>query len=390
MNSTIKTIYKTVGALSLATLVYSCSDEAVPLRPYNGETPQESNYTWSTTADSMQTATYNTYLGSNGTFVTNNVGDATFQYWPNAHALHVLVDGYERTKDDSYLAKMKALLNGIKTNNNNTYDNDFNDDMLWLANACVRAYVATNDQDYKDVAEYLWAEIKTSWSDVYGGGISWRKSTPLSKNAVSNGPAAVLALRLYAIDGDQDDLDWAKKIYAWEKDNLVDPNTGLVWDNMNTVDGQVVVQKDWIFTYNVGTYIGAALRMYHATNDATYLNDAVKTAKSTITSGKLTSNGLLKDEGQGDGGLFKGILVRYFAELILEADINDNDRQTFTDFFAYNAETFYDNGLSRPSMLCGPNWGQLPSDQTDLTTQLSGMMLIEAAAKLDAQGVFEE
>lgn len=379
-----------VVALTMAIFVSACSsDDIVPLRDPE-DTNQKVQYTWVATADSMQTATYNTYLGSNGTFIQDNVGNGNFNYWPNAHVLHVLVDGYLRTGDDSYLLKMKALLRGIKIQNGNTYRNVFNDDMLWLGNSSMRAYNATDDEEYLGVAEYLWGEVRLSWSDdILGGGITWKKDTPYQKNAVSNGPAIILGARLYMATQDLEDLEWAKKIYEWQKNNLVDAVTGLVWDGVKLENGEPVVNKDWIFTYNAGTWIGAGLWLYQITGEEQYLNDALKTARSVMTSPELTTEGVLKSEGQGDGGLFKGILVRYFTQLILEPDVPDSDREEFVDFLKFNAETFYENSLSRPGMLAGPDWRSAPESRTDLTTQLSGLMLMEAAALLDEEGFFD-
>ncbi|MBD1262137.1 glycoside hydrolase family 88 protein [Maribacter polysiphoniae] len=379
----------TLLALMGITLLVSCSEDPVPLRdPVKGE-EVALEIDWSATADSVQTTFYNTYLGSEGTFIANNSGDATFHYWPNAHVLNVLVDAYTRTGDGAYLSKMKNLVNGIETKNGGTYSNMFNDDMLWLGNAAVRAYEATGDPEYKTVAEFLWNDIILSHSDVFGGGITWKKDTPKQKNAVSNGPAIILAMRLYDIDKDTEYLDWAKSIYDWEKENLVDPITGLVWDNLSEENGEIITNKDWIFTYNAGTWIGANIRLYKETGEQSYLDDAIKTATSMMTSPKLTSNGLMKDEGQGDGGLFKGILVRYFTELILLQDINASDKEAFLDFFEYNANTLYSDGLKRPEMAIGPNWGEKPSGNVDLTTQLSGIMLVEAAAKLEKENFLE-
>ena len=370
--------------------VTSCSDDPIPLVNPGDSVGPEFDYTWAETADSLQTATYNSYLGSNGTFVQDNAGNSTFHYWPNAHVLDMLVDAYLRTGDESYALKMKSLVQGIKVKNGNTYNNVFNDDMIWLGNSCLRAFEATNDPEYKDVAELLWAIIKTSWSDdVFGGGITWKQDTPFQKNAVSNAPAAILALRLYDIDQDQEDLEWALKIYAWQKNNLVDPVSGIVWDNISMVNGVPVTNQDWVFTYNMGTWIGAGLRLYEVTNNPVYLTDAVKSAKSSMTSPKLVANGLLKDEGQGDGGLFKGIFVRYFTEMIEQPAINSSDRQSFVSFFKYNAQTLYKSGIRRPVMFVGPNWSALPTGTTDLTTQISGVMLIEAAAKLDEENLLE-
>ena len=109
-----------------------------------------------------------------------------------------------------------------------------------------------------------------------------------------------------------------------------------------------------------------------------------------LTSPKLTTEGLLRDEGQGDGGLFKGILVRYFTELTLSEDIRQDDRDDFVNFMQFNGETLYTRGIKRPEMIVGPNWREQPGETTDLTTQLSGLMLIEAMAQLDAAGLLEE
>jgi predicted alpha-1,6-mannanase (GH76 family) len=381
-----------ISVIGLGLLTVSCEDDPIPLRDPNNTGGQEFNYTWAQTADSLQLSTYNNFLGSNGTFIQNNTGNSTFHYWPNAHALDVLVDGYLRTGNENYKTKMKALVQGIKVKNGNTYNNVFNDDMIWLALSSLRAYDATKDQEYKDVADFLWERIKLSWSDdVFGGGITWKQDTPKQKNAVSNAPAAIVALRLYDIDKKADDLAWAKKIYAWQKANLVDPVTGAVWDNISEVNNVVVTNKDWVFTYNIGTWIGAGLRLYKATNEQGYLDDAVKSGRTVLTSPKLVSEGLLKDEGQGDGGLFKGILVRYFTELTQHPTINSTDKEKFANFLKFNAETFYKKGIIRPLMFSGNNWKVAPAAgaNTDLTTQLSGVMLIEAAAKLDKDGFFD-
>lgn len=388
MNNNFRNILKLVVPLIFIMGMLSCSDDGPePLRDDDGVNG-ELVYTWSETADSLQEATYNTFLSTNGTFRQNNTGNTSFNYWWNAHMLDVLVDGYVRNGNDQYKTKMKALLRGIKVMNGGTYVNVFNDDMEWLAMASLRAYEATADEEYLTVANELWTEIKKSWSDLYDGGITWKSDSPNGKNACSNAPAAILALRLYGITGNSEDLQWAKDIYAWQKATLVDPSTGLVWDNITTENGSAVIQKDWIFTYNLGTYIGAAHLLYEFTNESGYLNDAIKTAKSSMTSPKVTSEGLLRDEGQGDGGLFKGIFIRYFTELILQPDLDSQTHEDFLKFMRFNAETFYQKGIRRPGMMSSANWRQLPGSTTDFSTQLSGVMLIEAGAKLEEAGLF--
>lgn len=374
--------------LVIALVGFSCSeDDPIPLRDPATSGSSELEIDWYAVADSIQESLTLNFSGTQGTFADDNQGGDNFQYWPNAHALHVLVDAYERTGDGSYLPRMLALVRGIKTRNGNTYNNVFNDDMLWLGNSSMRAYNATNNSEYLEVAELLWSIIITSHSDVLGGGITWRQDTPFLKNAVSNGPAIVLAMRLYDVTQEQEYLDWALDLYAWQKSNLIDLSNGEVWDNIRIEDGEIIVQDDWIFTYNMGTWIGAGLRLYNETGDTSYLNDALLTARTSMVSPNLTTEGILRDEGDGDGGLFKGIFIRYFTEMIMEDDISEVDREDFIEFFKFNAETFYQNGLSRPEMLSNSDWSSPPDNNVDLKTQLSGVMLIEAAALLEANGV---
>ena len=54
-----------------------------------------------------------------------------------------------------------------------------------------------------------------------------------SKNACANGPAAIIAARLYKITNEKEYLDWALKIYNWEKATLFNPATGAIYDNIN-------------------------------------------------------------------------------------------------------------------------------------------------------------
>ncbi|MFC3790482.1 glycoside hydrolase family 76 protein [Paenibacillus sp. GCM10012307] len=78
------------------------------------------------------------------------------------------------------------------------------------------------------------------------------------KNTPANAPAAILAARLFRRRGDAADLEWAKRIYAWNKDNSADPESGFVWDGMNRL-GNGEIDKDWAFTYCQGVFIGAGL-----------------------------------------------------------------------------------------------------------------------------------
>jgi len=361
---------------------------APPVTPTTPTTPVVTSvYKYAALADSLQAATYTTFLSADGKyFVKNNNGDKTFNYWPNAHMLDVLTDAYVRTNNAAYLTKMKALLNGIKASNGNTYSNEFYDDMGWLANASLRDYLIINDPDYLTVARQLYTEIKTGSNTTAGGGIAWRKSQLYYKNIPTTGNMCILAARFYKLQSKPEDLALAKSLFDWMKSNLVN-SSGQVQDGINrNNDGKV---DNWIFTYNQGLYIGAAVELYNVTKENVYLQAAIATAGNALTDGNFILNNLLKSEGQGDGGLFKGVLIRYLTLLAAVPVIDDITRAKFTLFLQRNAQSMYFKGISRPSLMISPDWSVAPGASTDLTTQLSGLMMIEAAAKLKADGRIE-
>jgi predicted alpha-1,6-mannanase (GH76 family) len=143
-----------------------------------------------------------------------------------------------------------------------------------------------------------------------------------------------------------------------------------------------VKNTSWKFTYNQGTFLGAALELYKVTNSSGYLNDAIKAADYTLQSGQLTSGSLLKNEGGGDGGLFKGVFVRYFTRLIVEGGLSSTVKSNYISFLKANAESLWSKGTNKSPVLFGSAWDSAPAGATDLTVQLSGIMLLEAMAEL--------
>ena len=341
--------------------------------------PQQSDIDWNAAADSSSKSLVNSFWNMGGKyFNTDNASNTNFQYWPNGHALDVLVDAYSRSNDAFYKNYIDQWYDGVKAKNGNSFRNDYYDDMEWNAIAMLRTFQATGDTRYKDAALQVWEWIKGGWSSVAGGGICWAKGYEYSKNACSNGPACILAARLYQAFGDESNKEWALKIYNWEKTTLFNSNNGIVYDNIN---GNTGVIQTWIFTYNQGTFVGSAVELYKILGEKAYLNDAALAADYTISS--LVSNSVLKSEGTGDGGLFKGIFVRYFTELIQQDRLDAAVKKRYIQFLQYNAETLWNQGTQKPAVLFGPDWSQKPGSTVGVTEQLSGCMLIEAMALLN-------
>lgn len=145
-----------------------------------------------------------------------------FNYWPQAHALDVLVDAYVRTGDPRYEEYMKRWRSGVRFQNGDTFLNEYYDDMEWNALAMLRAYQATGEEGFKNDVDTIWRDIKTGWNSIMGGGIALRKTQLYYKNTPANAPAAILAARLYRELGDEEDLEWSLRIYRWLKDTLYD------------------------------------------------------------------------------------------------------------------------------------------------------------------------
>lgn len=308
-----------------------------------------------------------------------------FHYWWMAHAVDVLVDGLLRTGDERYTARLGALHQGLLHRNGGAWPNELYDDMEWMALAWLRAYQATGQEVYKETALILWQDIQTGWNGHMGGGIAWQKSQLDYKNTPANAPAAILAARLYQVFGDARDLEWAHNIYNWQKKHLVDPETGFVWDGMNrTGDGSI--DKEWKFTYCQGVYIGAAVELYRIMNEQVYLQDARRTFASAVRELVSAEHGALPDEGDGDGGLFKGILIRYTAEYAKA----DPDAADAAAFLSTNAGLLWEKGKSADEALFGTDWTSAASGVITLSSQLSGIMLLEMMAGMTRKQAMTE
>ncbi|MCD9020452.1 glycoside hydrolase family 76 protein [Cohnella silvisoli] len=311
--------------------------------------------------------------------------DHPFNYWWLAHAVELQADAYGRTGDEGYKERLSQLYQGILDRNVGFFPNDYYDDMAWMGLAWLKAYDVTEDNRYKEAVLILWKDIETGWNDSQGGGIAWRKEQQDYKNTPANAPSSILAAKLYERFKDQQYLDWATKIYDWQKKSLVDPDSGLVWDGVNrTGDGHI--DKEWQFSYNQGTFIGAGVELFRATGQERYLDDAKKTATFVVRQFANGTTGMLPSEGDGDGALFKGILIRYLGELIQV----DKQPEPWVKLIRANAESLWTYGKEKDKAFFGSSWGQTPESPVQLSAYLSGVMLLETMARLERDGKLDE
>ena len=322
----------------------------------------------------------------------------TNHYWPQAHAMDVIVDAYLRTGNKLYRNLYPLWWEGAPRFNfggrkEDAWWNPFVDDMEWITLAQIRMFESTGNRDYFVKAKQLYDDwIWPTWGpedeDPWRGGITWKTDVEKSKNACSNGPAALIAARIYRFydkakckgeKGKMEYLDEAIKIYTWLKRNLFDPQTGAVYDNMN-LKGEV---SSAVFTYNVGTFLGAAHELYGITGTRQYLEDACKAARYVIQH-MSTNEGVLSDATEGDGGLFHGIFFRYFVKLINESDLDIESRREFHNYLTHCATVMAEEGVNHETMLYGGKWREAPATDASvcLTAHLTGCMLMEAMCVL--------
>jgi predicted alpha-1,6-mannanase (GH76 family) len=246
---------------------------------------------------------------SGGYYHATTEGGKTF-FWDRAEQLEMILDAYERTTNTAYLGIFTNVFNGFVADHGRTWEkNDFNDDIMWMVIACARAHQFTGNPVFRELARTNFDLcFARAWSTNLGGGLWW-KTANQSKNACVNGPGAIAAYLLYQIGGDTNDLAKSRRMFEWERAHLFDSETGQVFDNLNT-NGWI---GDKAFTYNEGTFIGAA-NFLGATNDARLAAD--------YTRDYLCQDGILPGYGQdGDVAGFNGIFIRWAVKYMKQRHV---------------------------------------------------------------------
>jgi predicted alpha-1,6-mannanase (GH76 family) len=313
-----------------------------------------------------------------GTFINHTpVWDKeNWIYWWHAHTLDSLLDGYLRNKDEKYMNYIHKEFKGVFAKNGNTFLHNWYDDMEWMALALLRLWDTTKNPIYNEQVLLLWDDIKTAWNNQMGGGMAWKKDQLDYKNTPANAPAAIVAFRLYQRFHREEDLDWGNKILNWNIMNLTDPVTGIVWDGLNR-QGDGKIDYDWNYTYNQGVVIGALVELYRINQSPDCLKLAIKIATETKRCFIDTNDGIIPYEGKDDCGLFKGIFVRYLFDLIEL----DPSLEEFKDMILRNAKCIMENGMNEKGLI-GGDWKVKEDNCVDLAQHLSGIMMLEMAAKL--------
>ena len=186
---------------------------------------------------------------------------------------------------EAYYRNLAVSGYGSQTDGRNGGGDRFYDDNSIIGLNLVEAYKQLKDSKYLDRCARIVNFLHSGEDDVLGGAIWWcesQKNKPgvgdSNKPACANGYAQWFLLSYYDIcpEGEKADvLAFAKRLYAWERENLLDPSDQTYWNDRNA-DGSINKTK---WTYNSGAMIAAGARLYHITGEKHYLDEAIATAK---------------------------------------------------------------------------------------------------------------
>lgn len=320
-----------------------------------------------------------------------------WHYWWQAHLIDCLVDAQLRDPQEQRLKRINRQIRAHRIRNNGRWTNDYYDDMAWLALALERSGRLCGVERPKAL-EKLSDQFLNAWVPEDGGGIPWRKQDQFF-NAPANGPAGIFLARYLAAQGEK--LRRAQQMADWIDETLIDPETHLVFDG---IKGGSLVRAQ--YTYCQGVVLGLETELAARTEDerhATRVHRLVAAVRD-----HMAPEGVIRGAGGGDGGLFNGITARYLA--LVATDLPENSeadtetRAAARKLVLTSAQSAWDYRQTVDGLpLFGAFWdrnAELPSAagkdaesvdgavnasaiaERDLSVQLSGWMLMEAAHAL--------
>lgn len=345
-----------------------------------------------------------------------------WHYWWQAHYIDALVDeslrhhragSHDHARTITRLARRTLATVGIR--NVFQFPNHYYDDMAWLLLAAQRVAVL-DDLDALDLldspalprlprpvlttaARSLRHRVLAGDTPDLGGGVFWNDDHDF-KNVPATAPVALFRARI-------GDLAGAARLIDWIYDHLHDPTTGLLMDGIRMLPGAQTMVVPHVFTYNQGTVLAVLTELAEAGHPgaatrAARLVDAIAThlTRADDPDAQGLSPNALRVHGDGDGGLFTGILVRYLALAARSPGLEDATRQSAAHLVRTNAQLFWDGRQSRslPRRFGMPHAQVFvfspdparPASETqphgipvELSTQVQAWTTLEAAAALN-------
>lgn len=345
-----------------------------------------------------------------------------WHYWWQAHYLDCLVDAASRRPLKSRSRRISRTMRGIRLRNGAPLTkNRYYDDKSWLALALDRAEGLGHGHEARSLKDLQQNII--DGVDSLTGVVPWRVGEAFY-NVPTNGPAAIMMARMGRVDE-------AEALTDWMFENLINQD-GLLMDGIRMrMDGPE--PSTAVYAYNQGVALGACVEIAQRRREEAGLTDGLSGAGSGVHAGAqagsdvamssitrvhnlvhaiavnlATDTGVVKGSGSGDGGLFRGILVRYLA--LVATDLPDDQKLSRATkrlagkLVVSTADAVWDQRLEVDGLpVFSADWtrqAELPRAagsiggasggavagseiaERDLSVQLSGWMAIEAAARV--------
>jgi predicted alpha-1,6-mannanase (GH76 family) len=279
------------------------------------------------------------------------------------------------------------------------------DDQEWFIRELLESYKLTGKVAYLEKAEYLTEYVLDGWDCTYNasgqevGGIPWGPGY-VARNACANGPMISPLVWLHEIYKGKNDeikhyyidasdkktrrtqmekksdyyLDFAKKIYAWQKRYLMRPDgvyNDLVSGDKSNVDlgdtevvgGQTYKKsvplkksEEPAITYNSGTMLSGATDLYRVTNENAYLTDAKNLSDASFShfaKRDVDVAGHYTYDISGHRNWFNGVLMRAYAEAYPAHNDVSVCLKSFQDNLDYAYTNFFYKGFLPTNLLVG-------------------------------------
>lgn len=336
-------------------------------------------------ADSVTHVLITNFLNTNkGTFYSTPHDvekSSTYIYWQQAHAMDVLIYGYENNLESNPTLASRYKLymrRWVQNHANNYYSsssdgtgflNPYTDDMCWICLTLIHMGEATETSTYITTAKTVFDRyIITRGKETEDGiMLPWNWDQGAGPNACTNSPACLVAAKLYNHYGTEKYLTYAEGLYNY------------VVKKIAKGDGRV---EEPPLSYTQGTFGEACRQLYHITGDVKYRTMCTNVLNYAVTSGRCVSNGILRHEGTSmDQSIFKAVLIPYLVNYVLDETIPTAGRRTILSFLITQCNTLWKN-LDKdayPQMYSSYYWGEKwdTSKTASMGANTSGASLME-------------
>lgn len=277
--------------------------------------------------------------------------------------MDVIIAAYLRTGDKKYSDMFDKWYEGIKvqcwSGSKDKFWVPLYDDNAWISISMMKIYDITKDTKYLEAAKYLHEDMMANgWDNENIGGLSWGAPGTSyygdSRAICTNGPACVLAFKLYNATGDEHYAENGMKIYKFLREYVLDPGTGRVLNGINRKTLLSEGEDSREYSYTHGTVMASALEAYRYTGDAAYLKDAYRigyyvtnVACADQATGALffENKSWRWDDDGGDPTLFRAVLFPYLADVIEAPEVPEMWREKFFKTLNITAVQAWTNGI---------------------------------------------